>query len=72
MGGTCTTPLAAYARCGPGRLELDAFVATPDGARVLRDREVGDATEPEVLGRRLAVRLLAAGAADIIRAGQVA
>jgi hydroxymethylbilane synthase len=72
MGGTCTTPLAAYAHRTAGGLRLDAFVATPDGSRALRDREVGDATEPEALGRRLAARLLEAGAADIIRAGQVA
>jgi hydroxymethylbilane synthase len=72
VGGACTTPLAAYARAVPGGLRLDAFVATPDGARVLRDGEVGGRDAPEALGRRLATRLLAAGAADIIRTGQVA
>ncbi|HEY7138669.1 MAG TPA: hydroxymethylbilane synthase, partial [Methylomirabilota bacterium] len=72
VGGTCTTPLAAYARRVEAGLRLDAFVATPDGARALREGEVGDPGAPESLGRRLAARLLAAGAADIIRAGQVA
>jgi hydroxymethylbilane synthase len=72
IGGTCTTPLAAYARRVPTGLSLDVFVATPDGSRALRDSEVGDPGTPESLGRRLATRLLAAGAADIIRAGQVA
>jgi hydroxymethylbilane synthase len=72
MGGTCTTPLAAYARRVERGLRLDAFVATADGTRALRDAEVGSADEPEVLGRRLAERLLAAGAGDIVRAGGLA
>jgi hydroxymethylbilane synthase len=72
LGGSCTTPLAAYARRTEAGLRLDAFLATPDGARVLRDADVGDPSAPEGLGRRLAARLLAAGAADMIRAGWVA
>jgi hydroxymethylbilane synthase len=72
VGGSCTTPLAAYARRTADGLRLDAFLATPDGARTLRDREVGDPGAPAALGRRLAERLLSAGAAEIIRAGQAA
>jgi hydroxymethylbilane synthase len=72
IGGSCTTPLAAYARRTAAGLRLDAFVATPDGRRTLRDGAVGDPATPEALGRGLAERLLAAGAAEIIRAGQVA
>jgi hydroxymethylbilane synthase len=72
VGGSCTSPLAAYARRTGSGLRLDAFLATPDGGRALRDAELGDLDAPEALGRRLAGRLLAAGAADIIRAGQVA
>ena len=72
MGGTCTTPLAAYARRVERELRLDAFVATADGSRSLRDGEVARADEPESLGRRLAARLLAAGAAEIVRTGRVA
>ncbi len=72
MGGSCTTPLAAYARRTETGLRLDAFLATPDGTRTLRDAAVGDPAAPEALGRGLAERLFAAGAAEIIRAGQVA
>jgi hydroxymethylbilane synthase len=72
MGGTCTTPLAAYARREGNGLRLDAFVATPDGTRVMRDRETGAPDAPEALGRRLAARLLAAGAEAIIQVGRVA
>jgi hydroxymethylbilane synthase len=72
VGGSCTTPLAAYARRDETGLRLDAFLATPDGSRVLRDSAVGDPDAPEALGRRLAGRLLAAGAAEIIGTGWVA
>jgi hydroxymethylbilane synthase len=73
IGGSCATPLAAYARRTPaGELRLDAFLATPDGTRTLRDTVVGDPAAPAELGRQLAERLLEAGAAEIIRAGQVA
>jgi hydroxymethylbilane synthase len=72
VGGACTTPLAAYARREGDGLRLDAFVATPDGTRVMRDRETGAPDAPEALGRRLAARLLAAGAEAIIQVGRVA
>jgi hydroxymethylbilane synthase len=72
MGASCTTPLAAYARRTGTGLRLDAFLATPDGARTLRDGAVGQPDAPEALGRELAARFLAAGATEIIRAGQVA
>jgi hydroxymethylbilane synthase len=72
IGGSCTTPLAAYARRSGAGLRLDAFLATPDGTRTLRDGAVGEPDAPEALGRGLAERFLAAGAAEIIRAGQVA
>jgi hydroxymethylbilane synthase len=68
MGGSCTTPLGAYARRADGRLRLSAFVATPDGARILR--EVSDTIDgaPEDLGRGVARRMLAAGADSILQA----
>jgi hydroxymethylbilane synthase len=69
IGGSCTTPLGAYARRADGRLRLGAFVATADGARVLR--EVGElgVGAPEDLGRSVARRMLEAGAAEIVHAG---
>ncbi len=70
LGGTCTTPLAAYARRIGAGLRLDAFLATPDGTRVLRDGDVGDPEAPEALGRGLAGRVLAAGGADFIERGR--
>ncbi|MBI2467562.1 MAG: hydroxymethylbilane synthase, partial [Candidatus Rokubacteria bacterium] len=72
IGGSCTTPLAAYARREQGVFRLDALVATPDGARILRDGAEGDPRDAAALGRRVAERMLAAGAGEIVRAGQAA
>ncbi len=69
IGGSCTTPLAAYARPHDGRLRLDAFVATPDGTRVLRHGETAGEESPTELGRRVADWMLARGAADIVASG---
>jgi hydroxymethylbilane synthase len=72
MGGSCNMPLAAYAREEGGAFRLDAFVATPTGDRVLRDGETGSRGDPEGLGRRLASRMLAGGADEIVRAARAA
>ena len=74
IGGSCTTLLAAYARRTGTGLRLDASAcATPDGAGTLRDGAVEQAVPAEAaLGRELAEQFLAAGATEIIRAGQVA
>ncbi len=72
VGGSCATPLAAHAWLEGQSLRLETFLATPDGTRLLRDGDRGDALAPAELGRRVAERMLARGAADIIRAGQVA
>jgi hydroxymethylbilane synthase len=72
MGGTCTTPLAAHAWSEDGRLRLSAFVATPDGSRVLRHGEALHEGTPADLGQRVADRMLADGAAEIIASGQAA
>ncbi|HEV8674976.1 MAG TPA: hydroxymethylbilane synthase [Methylomirabilota bacterium] len=71
VGGSCTTPLAAYARFEAGRLRLSAFVATPDGTRVLRHEEALDRGTPGDLGELVATRMLAQGAAEIVAAGPV-
>jgi hydroxymethylbilane synthase len=72
MGGTCTTPLAAHAWLEAGRLRFRALVATPDGSRVLQDGATLDGGGPADLGRLVADRMLARGAAEIIAAGRAA
>ena len=45
---------------------IDAFVGLPDGSEWLRDRVEGDAAEPAAARRRLAERLLGAGARELL------
>ena len=66
LGGSCQSPIAAHARIGGRRLILDGLVAEPDGQRLLRDTLPGSVDDPAALGRRLAERLLAAGAGSLL------
>ncbi len=65
LGASCNTPVGAHARLvGDGELELTAWVGVPDGSAWLRDRSCGG---PDGIGRLLAERMLAAGAAELLR-----
>ncbi len=66
LGGSCQSPIAAHARLEGPRLVLDGLVAEPDGSRVLRDTLCGSVDDPIALGRRLAERILAAGAGPLL------
>jgi hydroxymethylbilane synthase len=66
LGGSCQSPLAAYAELDADRITLRGLVAEPDGSRVLRDTESGSAGNPAALGRQLAERMLAAGAGPLL------
>jgi hydroxymethylbilane synthase len=66
LGGSCQSPIAAHARLDGTRLTLEGLVAEPDGSRVLRDSASGRADQPGALGRQLAERILAAGAAPLL------
>jgi hydroxymethylbilane synthase len=73
LRATCHTPVGALATPGAGgALVLEAFVGLPDGSAWLRDRVEGRADDPEGLGARVAERLLAAGADDLLRAAEAA
>jgi hydroxymethylbilane synthase len=63
MGGGCQVPIGAFVELVNGRLHLDAVVASPDGASVLRESADGD--EPELLGESVGRELLRRGG-DII------
>jgi hydroxymethylbilane synthase len=67
LGASCNTPVGAYARVvsegSGGELELTAWVGRPDGSAWVKDVLRGPA--PEV-GRAVADRLLAAGAAELL------
>jgi hydroxymethylbilane synthase len=62
LGGSCQSPIAAYATLTADRLTLDGMVAEPDGSRLLRDSITGAADDARDLGEELADRVLAAGA----------
>jgi hydroxymethylbilane synthase len=66
LGGSCQSPIAAYAELDADRITLRGLVAEPDGSRLLRDTESGSAENPAALGRQLAERILAAGAGPLL------
>jgi hydroxymethylbilane synthase len=66
LGASCTSPIGVHARVDGERLEIEAFVGLPDGSEWLRDRIEGDAADPATAGLRLAERLVAAGARDLL------
>jgi hydroxymethylbilane synthase len=68
LAGSCQIPLGGYAQLEAGRLRLRGFVASPDGARMVRDELFGEVDAPEALGVELAERLKARGAAEILAA----
>ncbi|HUB74595.1 MAG TPA: hydroxymethylbilane synthase [Solirubrobacteraceae bacterium] len=82
LGASCHTPLGAHAvPAGGGCLLLRAWVGLPDGSQWIGDElaeagtradgarppaAVGGCCDPRELGRRVAERLLAVGAADLL------
>lgn len=66
LGGSCQSPIAAHAQLHADQLSLAGLVAEPDGSRLLRGSIQGGAGQANSLGKQLAERLLAAGAADLL------
>ncbi len=83
LSATCNTPLGAYTvPAGRGRLHMRAWVGLPDGSAWVSDElaetgiraegaclpaSVGGFYDPEGLGRRVAERMLTAGAGELLR-----
>lgn len=66
LGGSCTSPIAAYAQLEGAQLDLEGLVAAPDGSRVMRAAQSGSAEHAAEVGRQLAARLLATGAGALL------
>jgi hydroxymethylbilane synthase len=66
LGGGCQMPIGAYATVSKSELSLGAMVISLDGARTVRAEASGAVAEPEAVGARAAMRLLAQGAAEIL------
>jgi len=68
LGASCDTPLGCWAtQDGPGALRLRGWLGLPDGSAWIHDALTGDAADPEALGRHVAGRMRAAGAAELLR-----
>lgn len=66
LGGGCQVPIGAFAEFRNGRLHLDAVVADPDGAKVLRESRDGE--DPLHLGESVGDSLLRRGGDAILEA----
>ena len=66
LEGGCQVPMAAFSRLNGERLDLEGMVAELDGSKIIRDKITGEKNEAEDLGIRLARRLLASGADEIL------
>lgn len=64
LDADCSSPVGIHARIEGGWLTIEGFAGRSDGSVWVRDRVEGDAARPESLGRELAERMNAAGAAE--------
>jgi len=68
LSGSCQVPLGGFAEVAGDQLRMRGFVATPDGARLIRAEHIGSVNNPEALGNAVAKDLLAQGAGEILAA----
>ena len=66
LEATCHTPIGAHAALDHDRLRLTVFVGLPDGSRWIRDEIDGPAEDPANVGGKVAERMRAAGAAELL------
>jgi hydroxymethylbilane synthase len=71
LGASCHTPLGAHATpAGCGCLTLRAWVGLPDGSEWCGDELLGGFYDPVALGLRVAERMQAVGAQELLRRAQ--
>jgi hydroxymethylbilane synthase len=71
LDADCHTPLGAHASpAGCGCLLLRAWLGLPDGSAWLADELVGGFYDPAALGERVAERMRAAGASELLAGAQ--
>jgi hydroxymethylbilane synthase len=66
LEGGCQVPIAAYAVCKEENLQITGLVAELDGSRIIKSDLCGPRREAQSLGLRLAEKLIAQGADDIL------
>ena len=64
---SCRTPVGASSELSGGTISAYAYAGLPDGSEWITDSVEGDAGDAAGVGRMLAERMLAAGAADLLR-----
>jgi hydroxymethylbilane synthase len=68
LGGGCQMPIGAIAvPVGTTELEMHAVVASLDGARIIRYKQMGSRTAAGELGRQVADELMKQGAAGVLQ-----
>lgn len=65
--GGCQVPVGVFGSVENEELQLEAVIASLDGARLYRDKLTGAKSEAEKLGGELAEKLLAAGGLEIMQ-----
>lgn len=66
LEGGCQVPIAAHGNMEEGRFTLRGLVSDLNGTRMLKENITGLPLQAEILGQRLAERLIAAGADKIL------
>ncbi len=67
LSASCNTPLGAHAAAaGCGCLYMHAWIGLPDGSEWIADELLGGFYDPEELGARMAERLEAVGARELL------
>jgi hydroxymethylbilane synthase len=67
LDASCHTPVGVHADLVTNGLRARAFAGLPDGSAWLLDELVADPGDAEAAGRELAARMLAVGAAELLR-----
>ena len=66
LGGSCSTPIAAYSELTGDELHLQALVGMPDGSKVLQASGMAARDDAVALGVSVAEQLFDAGADEIV------
>ncbi len=67
LDGGCQVPIAAHSQVMGGIVHLTGFVADTEGGRAVRLEHAGPVAEAWEIGAELARRVLAAGAAEVLK-----
>lgn len=67
LGGGCSVPIGAYARCEGDLVHLIGCVAALDGSKVFRESVEGPRDKANQLAQKLAERMRESGAEDVLR-----